>query len=136
MTRVDCSLEARAHRSIRRTPPALTERAQAMATAAARWLADDWAIETARNVATAAGLDEEDGIPCDVIEVAREAIVHRMQAFGMACSDPDGAAFAMGCAWREARFLERYRSHCRRNADLEGETTADHALQMVAVGAW
>lgn len=136
MSRVDCSLEARAHRAIHRSPPALAARTQAMATAGARWLADDWAIEIARNVATVAHLDEQDGIPCDVIDVAREAIVHRMQAFGMACSDAYGAAFAMGCAWREAGLLERYRSHCRRTADLDGETTADHALQMAAVGAW
>lgn len=132
MTRVDCSLEARIHR----TPRALAERTQAMATAAARWLADDWAIEVSRNVATVASLDEQDRIPCDVAEVAREAIVHRMRVFGMTCSDPDAAAFAMSCAWREAGLLERYRSHCRRTADLDGETTADHALQMAAAGVF
>ena len=131
--RTDCSLERRRFVA---PNPRLAARTRVMATAAARWLADDWALEVSRNVATVAHLDECERVACDVIEVAREAVVHRMQAFGMHCSDPDGCAFAMGRAWIEWSYLERYRDHCRRAADFEGETLADRALQMAAAGCF
>lgn len=79
----------------------LTLAAIRMARAASRWIDATAALELARNVTMVAHLDAASGTPCDVAAIALEAIEHRARHWGLQCSDPDAAAFAMAQAWAE-----------------------------------
>lgn len=89
----------------------LLTRTADMASAASRWMLPSAALELARNVAMTAGLDEEDGIECDVVALAQEAIEHRRTHFGLECSDVDACAYAMAQTWIDSR-PEPYCSTC------------------------